>query len=149
MVRHINERIYASELRFAHEHAVHLALWSSGFPTVEPVGYAYCRRLWGFEGLYLTRYTEAVAWPNRWDRSDEVLAQLPKMLDALAAWGLHAPDLNATNILLDGDGQILALDWDRARWMTAENLRGRYEERLLRSLGKLGAPAKVLDRFRR
>ncbi len=140
LVRHFNARIYASPVRFAREFAVHWALWAAGFPTVEPLGYAFRRCLWGVEGTYFTRFVESQAWPACWDRSPEILPPLNVMLDALAAWGLHAPDLNATNILLTTEGQVLALDWDRAAWTGATDLRARYDGRLRRSLQKLGAP---------
>ena len=144
LVRHVNERLYFSPARFAREFSVHWALWTSGFPTVEPVGYGFRRHLWGVEGLYLTRFVEAVAWPTCWGRSAQMLPHLAVLLEALATWGLHAPDLNATNIMLTPDDQVLALDWDRARWVQADDLRCRYRERLLRSLRKLGAPTDVL-----
>jgi hypothetical protein len=62
------------------------------------------------------------------------------ILEALAAWGLYAPDLNATNFLVDPRGGVLALDWDRAVWVPGVPLLDRYRRRLVRSLAKLGAP---------
>jgi len=144
LVRHVNERLYLSSERFTREFTVHRALWAAGFPTVEPVGYGFRPRRWGVEGVYCTRYAEAVAWPSCWDQSAQVFPQLATLLEALAAWGLHAPDLNATNILLTPEGRVLALDWDRAGWTGALDLRARHGERLLRSLRKLGAPADVI-----
>jgi hypothetical protein len=144
LVRHVNERLYVSPARFAQEYSVHRALWTAGFPTVAPLGYGFKRHGLGVEGLYFTRFTDAVPWPTAWDRSARVIPQLKIMLDALAAWGLHAPDLNATNILLTRDDRVLALDWDRARWSQAANLQSRYQDRLQRSLRKLGAPADVV-----
>ncbi len=147
LVRHLNERLYLSPERFAREFAVHRALWIAGFPTVEPLGYGFRPRSWGVEGVYFTRYAEGAAWPACWDRSAQVFPQLLALLEALAAWGLHAPDLNATNILLTPGERVLALDWDRARWNGAPDLRARHRERLLRSLRKLGAPVDVIARF--
>jgi hypothetical protein len=144
MVRHMNDRVYASPERFAQEFTVHQALWTAGFPTVEPMGYGFRRHLWGVEGLYFTRYAETAAWPLCWNRSLDALPQIKTLLASLAAWGLHAPDLNATNFLLTPDGGVLALDWDRARWIEGQGLGSRHRERLLRSLRKLGAPAEVI-----
>lgn len=144
-VRHVNERLYLSSRRFAQEEAVHHALWSEGFPTVEPLGYGFRRRAWGIEGIFLTRFVEARPWPSCWDRSRDVVPQVAVLLEALTAWGLQAPDLNATNILLTSDGRVLALDWDRARWTRGRDLRTRYRARLLRSLRKLQAPEDVID----
>jgi hypothetical protein len=145
LVRHLNEGVYASPARFLQEFEVHQALWQAGFPTVEPLGCGFRKRLWGVEGVFLTRYAEAVAWPTCWERSQEVVPQVVQLVEALAAWGLHAPDLNATNLLVDRDSRVLALDWDRSHWSRATNLRVRYQERLLRSLRKLGAPEAVID----
>ena len=143
LVRHVNARIYASPARFEREFAAHLALWNAGFPTVEPLGWGWRRRAWGVEGVFLTRFEDARAWPLCWERSAEVLPPLAVMLRALAAWGLHAPDLNATNVLLAADGRVLALDWDRAAWKPGGDLLARYRERLARSLLKLRAPDEV------
>jgi RIO-like serine/threonine protein kinase len=148
MVRHLNARLYASPDRFAKEFSVHSALWATGFPTVEPLGYGYREHLWGVEGVYLTRFADARPWPSCWNQSPRVVPELLVMLEALAAWGLHAPDLNATNVMLAADGGVLALDWDRARWGNRVNLGDCYRERLLRSLQKLQAPADVITSFR-
>lgn len=149
IMRHANERIYLFPGRFAREFSVHWALWTAGFPTVEPLGYGFRRHLWGVEGVYFTRYVEAAVWPSCWGRSARILPQLVTLLDSLVAWGLHAPDLNATNILLTPDDRVLALDWDRACWAEAQDLHSRYGNRLLRSLRKLGAPADVIATFQR
>ena len=141
LVRYLNGRIYGGIQRFRREFQVHQALWRAGLPTVEPLGWAHRPRLWGSEGVFLTRFAEGVPWPRAWQRSDEVLPQLRTLLAALCAWGLYAPDLNATNVLVDPQGGILTLDWDRAQWLRDANLMIRYRERLRRSLAKLGAPA--------
>ena len=143
LVRHLNARVYLGPARFRRELAIHRALWAAGLPTVEPLGWACRCRLWGWEGVYLTRWAEAVPWPGAWERSGEVLPRLRTLLEALCAWGLLAPDLNATNILVQPSGGILALDWDRARWAPGPGLMARYRERLGRSLRKLGAPPEV------
>lgn len=132
----VNARIYASAARFGHELAVHRALWEAGFPTVEPLGFAWRGTGLGVEGLFLTRFTEAKPWPSDW--SAPVMAELGKAFGALSDWGLFAPDLNATNVMWGADGLVL-LDWDRAAW-TGGSLLPRYHARLARSLVKLGAP---------
>lgn len=144
LVRHLNERIYLSPARFARELAVHRALWLAGFPTVEPLGYGFRSKGWGVEGVYLTRYAPATAWPQRWSSHADVVPLVAQLLKALVRWGLFAPDLNATNFLVTDDGRVLALDWDRAGWGRREDLLPRYQERLERSLRKLGAPEAVL-----
>ncbi|BDU76393.1 protein kinase family protein [Mesoterricola sediminis] len=137
LVRHLNGRVYPGPGRFAQELAVHRALWEAGFPTVEPLGFAFRPRLWGCEGAYLTRLAPGDPWPRTW--APEALPAVRGLLAALCAWGLHAPDLNATNFMVGPDG-VLALDWDRARWTQAGDLFARYKARLDRSLRKLHAP---------
>jgi len=142
LVRHVNAGVYLDCSRFRREFEVHRALWAAGLPTVEPLGWACRRRLWGWEGVFLTRFADAVPWPRAWDRAG-VLPQLRVLLEALCAWGLYAPDLNATNVLVEPSGTILTLDWDRAGWSASGQLMDRYRERLVRSLVKLGAPAGI------
>jgi len=144
LVRHLNARIYPGPGRFQREFQVHRALWAAGLPTVEPLGWAQRPRLWGSEGVFLSRFAEGQPWPRAW-ASPGVLAQLRALLEALCAWGLHAPDLNATNVMVTPSGAILALDWDRARWTRDRDLLDRYRDRLRRSLAKLGAPAALRD----
>lgn len=145
LVRHFNARRYLSPARFAQEFRVHEALWRSGFPTPEPLGYAW-RPLpaWGVEGVFITRHAAGQPWPRDWSRSAEVMAALGSALGALCAWGLWTPDLNATNVHLLDQGGVLLLDWDRADWGDATRLEERYRARLNRSLEKLQAPKEVL-----
>ena len=141
-LRHFNERTYRTHLRFAAEHAVHRGLWDAGFPTVEPLGYAWRPCGIGVEGVLITRLAEGEAWPARWDLSDEQAAAIRSAISSLCEWGLWSPDLNATNVMLPPQGGALFLDWDRARFEPAEaELWPRYRARLERSLRKLGAPA--------
>jgi len=143
LVRHFNGRIYLSSARFAQEFMVHRALWLAGFPTVEPLGYAVRRRAWGVEGLFLTRHAECVPWPRNWAARD-VAGQLRSPIGALCAWGLHSPDLNATNVMITPEGGVLLLDWDRATWGGGDLL-ARYRARLARSLTKLEAPREIIE----
>lgn len=142
LARHLNARVYAGPERFRREFLVHRALWDAGLPTVEPLGFAHRPRLWGCEGVYLTRLAEGSPWPRTW--APGALPQVRELLQALCAWGLLAPDLNATNFLVQPDGRVLALDWDRARWTPGAPLAERYRSRLARSLAKLGAPPGIM-----
>jgi hypothetical protein len=143
LLRHLNAAVYANPDRFRDEFQAHRALWDAGLPTVEPLGWAQRRRAWGWEGVYLTRFAAGVPWPRHWAGGD-FLDQVRTLLAALCAWGLHAPDLNATNLLQAPDGSIIALDWDGARWSGARALPVRYRERLTRSLRKLGAEERLI-----
>jgi hypothetical protein len=150
LLRHVNERTYASFHRFAEEYAVHEALWNAGFPTVEPLGYALRRRGVGWEGCYVTRRAQGTPWPRDWEGGGQALPAITGLLAALVSWGVWAPDLNATNFLLTDGGQALALDWDRARWSQAPSGLGlRYADRLRRSFLRLGAPPSEQEAFER
>ena len=142
-IRHFDETLYLNPSRFFMECMTHRALWAAGFPTVEPLGYGYRRRLWGVEGVYLTRFEASEPWPSRWDDAG-VLQRLRPLLEALDAWGLWAPDLNATNVLVAPDGGLRLLDWDRAAW-TQGPLMPKYARRLACSLKRLGAPGSLRD----
>lgn len=141
LLRRLNPDRYASPARFERELGVHRALWERGFPTVEPVGCAHRARGAGYEGVLLTRHVEGRPWPRTWDARPETLEALARALRALSAWGLLAPDLNATNVHLGADGVVRCLDWDRAAFRDpGEGLRARYLARMRASLRKLGAP---------
>jgi len=143
-VRHVNERIYLNSARFQEEADIHRALWENGFPTVEPLGFAFRPYSWGVEGIYFTRHVKALPWAKAFDRTDELLPQLVRLIDSLSDWGLLAPDLNATNFIIDGEGSLLALDWDRAGWSKpGKALREAYLHRLDRSLIRLNAPLEI------
>jgi hypothetical protein len=145
-LRHFNEGTYRTHLRFAAEHAVHRGLWEAGFPTVEPLGYAWRPNSFGVEGVLITRLAEGEPWPRRWDLSTQRAGDIRLALASLCNWGLWSPDLNATNVMLPPQGGALFLDWDRARFEPpGRDLWPRYRTRLLRSLGKLGAPATALE----
>lgn len=146
LLRHINERTYRTHLRFAAEHAVHRGLWEAGFPTVEPVGYAWRPCGLGVEGVLITRLAEGEPWPSRWDLSAARADDIRLSIHSLSQWGLWTPDLNATNVILPTKGGALLLDWDRARFdASGQDLWPRYRARLERSLRKLGAPSAAFD----
>ncbi len=143
-IAHVNERTYFNSGRFQQEADIHRLLWENGFPTVEPLGFAFRRYSFGVEGIYFTRYVKALPWAQAFARTDELLPQFKRLLDGLSRWGLHAPDLNATNFIIDDDGCLLALDWDRAGWAEpGKALRETYLRRLDRSLIRLNAPVEI------
>jgi hypothetical protein len=144
LLRKVNPRLYASTRRFERELAIHRALWEAGFPTVEPVGIAHRRLGAGHEGVFITRHAEGVPWPRNWDLEPRTLHEIARALRALDAWGLLAPDLNATNILVGKQG-VLCLDWDRAGFTSRPgSLLPTYRARLTTSLRRLGARAGTL-----
>jgi hypothetical protein len=142
----VNARTYRSHLRFGAEYAVHRALWESGFPTVEPGGYAWRPSGLGVEGVLFTRLAEGEPWPGRWDLSADRAGAVRQAIAGLCAWGLWAPDLNATNVLFPPQGGVVLLDWDRAGFEApGADLWPRYQARLERSLRKLGAPLEAIE----
>ncbi len=143
-MRSVNERTYLNSGRFQEEADVHRALWEKGFPTVEPLGFAFRPYSWGVEGIYFTRYVKALPWANAFGRTAELLPQLARLIDSLSDWGLLAPDLNATNFMIDEQASLLALDWDRAGWSKpGKAVRDAYLRRLDRSLYRLNAPMEI------
>ena len=149
-VRHLNKKTYLTANRFRNEYYIHAALWDAGFPTVEPVGFA-CRRLcWGVEGIYITKRADGLPWPRVWSGTDNKnqAAHAAWLIKALVSWGLWAPDLNAANFIAAGDGRLLALDWDKAKWSSKPCLAERYRARIERSMFKLGAPTDLIDALR-
>jgi 3-deoxy-D-manno-octulosonic acid kinase len=146
LVRHFAQLSYASPRRFEREWEIHQALWASGFPTVEPLGYGKRRAGLAWEGLCLTRHEEGLPWPLDWAGGLDRVQDLTEAIRALSGWGLWAPDLNATNLLITPGGLRL-LDWDRAAFVPDRNLEPLYFRRLARSLKKLRAPAGLVSRF--
>ena len=149
LIRHINKSTYYGISRFQQEFYVHKAIWRAGLPTVEPIGWAYKTNMLGSQGVFITRFTKGSPWPHNWNQSLNFLHQLKTLLTALCSWGLYAPDLNATNLLLSPDKDLLALDWDQATWSKRTDLMERYQERLVRSMKKLGAEASTISKIQR
>ena len=145
-MRFLSQGAYASPRRFEREWEIHRALWTAGFPTVEPLGYGRRRSGLAWEGLLLTRLQPGVAWPGAWEEGRARLPELQQAIDALCVWGLWAPDLNATNVLVVADG-IRLLDWDRAAFVPGAQLRPLYARRMARSLKKLDAPMDLREAF--
>lgn len=146
LVRFLLRSGYASPRRFEREWLVHRALWDSGFPTVRPSGYGYRRNGLAFEGVYLSDFQEGMPWPSDWSAGKPHLSSLVQAIRALCDWGLWAPDLNATNVLLMSAGPVL-LDWDRSAFVRGSDLRPLYQRRMLRSLARLDAPAAISQAF--
>lgn len=145
-VRFLNRSGYASPRRFEREALIHRALWEAGFPTVRPLGYGFRRQGLLVEGLYLTARCDGVPWPVDWPAGVARLPELARAVVALDSWGLWAPDLNATNVLIGAEGLAL-LDWDRSAFLPNAVLLPLYRRRMLRSLAKLGATAEVRHAF--
>lgn len=147
LVRYLNRSTYSGTNRFQREFEVHGRLYQAGFPTVEPLGFAFRRRGLGWQGVFLTRWLAAAPWPADWSLSATLLPALGVAIRALSEGGYWAPDLNATNVLVTPAGAIQLLDWDRTTLVSPGGLIPAYKARMLRSLQKLGAPSDVVAEF--
>ena len=118
-------------------------LRAAGLPVPDPVAARYQRH-----GLFYRADLVTAELPTRRTLA-HALAAAPlaavtwravgACIGRLHAHGVHHADLNAHNLLLDGDGQVYVLDFDRGRIQP----RGAWEravlERLRRSLFKVTA----------
>ncbi|MBK6729230.1 MAG: 3-deoxy-D-manno-octulosonic acid kinase [Xanthomonadales bacterium] len=119
-------------------------LRAAGLPVPVVVAARYQRFGLGYRADLATREivgarTLAERLAEVGDRATIDWAALGTLLGAFHAVGLWHADLNAHNILYDGDGRALLIDFDRARLLTpfATVLQGNLD-RLARSLRKLG-----------
>lgn len=144
--RHLSRDRYlwtgAERTRSFREFRLLLDLHRRGLPVPEPVAARYRRAGLGYRAVLLTRLipgarTLAQALAEQADPG----AQLTPVADAIADLhraGVWHADLNAANVLVDADGRVWLVDFDRARagMRDAERLAGNLD-RLLRSLRKL------------
>lgn len=72
------------------------------------------------------------------DLDEAAIGNLVEVLERFFRAGLVHPDLNATNILCDQQGQWFLVDLDRARLISGPSRPGRMVSRLKRSLIKAG-----------
>ncbi|MCL1908874.1 MAG: hypothetical protein FWG12_05855 [Holophagaceae bacterium] len=151
ILRFFNKDTYLTSNRFRNEYLVHASLWKVGYPTVEPVGYAFRRLSCGVEGVFITRWVDSRPWPRTWGSNDPSgqISEIARLIKSLSDWRLWAPDMNATNFIVETSGQVLALDWDMAKWTKQGSLISKYWARLKRSMIKLDAPEELIDSVRR
>ena len=117
-------------------------LQASGLPVPEAIAARYVRVGLGYRADLVTLLVpQARTLAERLqDKAANVdWVALGDMLARFHAHGLWHADLNAHNILVAGEGRLLLIDFDRARWVAPFGacLRGNLD-RLARSLRKLG-----------
>ncbi|MBS0375536.1 MAG: 3-deoxy-D-manno-octulosonic acid kinase [Proteobacteria bacterium] len=120
------------------------ALEEQGLPAARPVAAQYRRQGLGYRAELLT-----LAIPRARTLADRLAEPLPEALwrrvgatlrrfhDA----GVRHADLNARNVLFDGDDQVQLIDFDRGRLASPGRWCAQNLERLRRSLAKLGGEA--------
>lgn len=119
-------------------------LHAQGLPVPRPVAAAYCRR-----GPWYTADLITVMLPdcrtlterlNAAELDDRELAAVGQCVRRFHDAGLDHADLNAHNILIDGQAKVWLIDFDRARYADGGRWRGANLSRLRRSLEKVSDP---------
>lgn len=134
----------ARRTRGFHEWLIMHALWRAGLPVAEPLAAYFQTSGLSYRAALISRQIEhaqtlAERARNRaldhdgWQR-------IGRLLGAFAAFGLHHPDLNARNILIDAGEKLWWIDFDRARITSKPVDPMAMHQRLLRSLNKLELP---------
>lgn len=127
------------ELRLtAHLHAL-------GLPVPRPIGACVWRRGLTYEAALLTeRLAGARALAERLpDADDTLLVRVGATVQRFHAAGLDHVDLNARNLLVDGDDRIWLIDLDRCRLRTPGAWCETNLARLERSLAKFDAASRM------
>lgn len=141
-VRHVvRERYLLGARAFAETWAAERAR-AAGLPAPLVLAAAHERSGLGYRAVLWTRYrpggtlADVAADPEVWRSVGRVLGRLH-------AAGFHHPDLNLRNVLVEPDGAVALLDFDRVRrWprLLMPWLRRAALHRLARSARKLGRP---------
>ena len=131
----------AARTRSFQEWIITQELWQAGLPVAEPLAAFFQRSGLSYRAALISRQIEHAQTLADWAR-DRTLGhdgweQVGCLLGAFAAFGLHHPDLNARNILIDSDDKLWWIDFDRACIASKPANPGVMHRRLLRSLNKL------------
>jgi len=116
-------------------------LYESGLAVPRPLAAAYWRTSWTYRAALLTERLPSVRplWECYSDIDHESVARAIFEMHEAGVW--HA-DLNATNILVDHNGKVWLIDFDKShREDLSEERRQANMLRLHRSLAKLAGPA--------
>lgn len=131
--------------RSFHEMRLLQALRQRGLPVPAPVAALYRRGLLTYSAQLITEriagarpLSELIATGGM---DDARWAAIGRCLRRFHDAGVHHADLNAQNILLDPQGAVWVLDFDRGREREPGAWRERALQRLARSLAKIGPAA--------
>ncbi|MFO7593032.1 MAG: 3-deoxy-D-manno-octulosonic acid kinase [Pseudomonadota bacterium] len=115
-------------------------LYQRGLPVPRPVAARICRNGPTYRGDIVTEVVDAVPlaeWLGKKRLSTALLASLGACIRRFHDEGVFHADLNARNILLDEEGKVTLLDFDRGRLRKpASGWRRANLDRLKRSLEK-------------
>ncbi|KGE78670.1 3-deoxy-D-manno-octulosonic acid kinase [Halomonas salina] len=125
-------------------------LFSLGLPVPRPVAAVTTRHGPSYEAALITvRLNGARALAERLhDADDALLARVGATVRRFHDAGLDHVDLNARNLLVDGDDSVWLIDFDRCRLRAPGQWQEANLERLARSLTKFDA-APAMDAIRR
>lgn len=123
-----------------------------GLPVPRPVAARYSRSGLVYRGELVTQRLPGVAsLATRWlagEATDEDWALAGRCIRRFHDAGVRHADLNAHNIMLDGQGGAWLLDFDRGRVQRPGPWREQVLARLARSLEKIGTGAGRGDEWR-
>ena len=131
----------AQRTRGFHEWLITQKLWQAGLPVAEPLTAYFQRSGLSYRAALISRQIERTQTLADHARSLELdhdgWQRIGRLLGRFAAFGLHHPDLNARNILIDANEELWWIDFDRARITGKPANPSAMHQRLLRSLNKL------------
>jgi 3-deoxy-D-manno-octulosonic acid kinase len=139
-----------SRVRAFAEYRLLAELAARGLPVPVPVGASYERRgLWYRCDLITRRIAGAASMSGLLSAgplAETTWRRVGSAIAGLHAAGVDHADLNAHNILVDGQGAVSVIDFDRGRVRRAGAWAGQNLSRLRRSLAKISADLPP-DRF--
>lgn len=126
-------------------------LHARGLPVPTPVAACVWRSHMSYQAALITRRlpgTQALAECLA-GADAALLERVGASVARFHAAGLDHVDLNARNLLVDGEGQVWLIDFDRCRLRRPGTWQAANLERLARSLAKFDAPASAMEAIRR
>ncbi len=152
LIEHLSEDRYlwtgADQSRAFREFRLTARLHDQGLPVPQPVGACVWRQGIFYQAALMTvRIPGARALADllaNGSASDELLADVGRLIHRFHAAGLDHVDLNARNILVDAQSEPWLIDFDRCRLRAQGQWRQRNLDRLKRSIDKF-APQRAND----
>lgn len=137
MLRHLRSSIHlrSAQVRSEREFEVLEMVRGLGIPAPEPIAFAWRGGLW-YRAWLVTRHIEGTQTLAEISRVDEERAQflaqqLVPLVERLIASGIFHIDFHPGNVVVDREGGLAIVDFDKAR-IVAGRERGRLADRYLR-----------------